>query len=199
MAPEIELTITRGKTFEFAFLFADDERVYRPITAMPQSAPVRLTIPGHGMPDGWPFRIECVKTPSELNSVSSAVYFAKVIDDDTVELNGLNAHCWKAFSGTGIAVYQKPMNLAGWTCRAQVRNCVGGELLFAWEPSPAAGNGAASVDVAGSSFVLSIDAALAASLAWSYGVYDLEATDGNGKVYPVTAISPVQVLDEVTV
>lgn len=43
MAPEIDMIITRGKTFEFGFLYAEDELLYLPITAMPSTAPVRVT------------------------------------------------------------------------------------------------------------------------------------------------------------
>ena len=61
MAPEISLIITRGKTFEFAYRCAEDELLYRSITAMPVKAPVQLTVASHGVPDGWPVQVSCVK------------------------------------------------------------------------------------------------------------------------------------------
>ncbi|MGY8830123.1 MAG: hypothetical protein ACKVIS_11325 [Pseudomonadales bacterium] len=199
MAEQIDIVITRGKTFEFGFLYADDELVYKPITAMPSTAPVRLTIEGHGIPDGWPVQVQCVKAPAELNSEEGDSYIAKVIDADTIELNSVNAHCWKAFSGSGLAVFNKPMDLTGWACRAQVRDKVGGNVLFSWHSDPAENpNGEAVVDVALGAFILKMDADVAEALTWKRGFYDLEAIAPTGEVYPVTAISGVSVDDEVT-
>lgn len=199
MAPEIDMIITRGKTFEFAFLYADEELGYLPITGMPSKAPCRLTVPGHGLPDGWPAQVQCVKAPTELNSAEGEQYFVKVLDADTIELNEVNAHCWKAFSGSGLLVFPKPVDLAGWACRAQVRDKVGGAVLFTWHSDPAQSpDGEAEVDVVASAFVLKMDAATAAALEWSRGVYDVEAIAPTGEVYPLTAISQVTVEAEVT-
>lgn len=199
MAEQIDIVITRGKTFEFGFLYADDELVYKPITAMPSAAPVRLTVVGHGIPDGWPVQVSCVKAPAELNSNDGEHYFIKVIDVDTIELNNVNAHCWKAYSGSGLVVFPKPVDLTGWSCRAQVRDKVGGNVLFSWHGDPAENpDGEAVVDVALSAFFLRMDAATAQALNWKKGVYDFEAIAPGGEVYPLTAISSVTVEGEVT-
>lgn len=201
MAPEIDITITRGKTFEFGYLYADDELVYKPITAMPSTAPVRLTVAGHGVPEGWPVQVKCVKAPTELNSAEGEYQFAKVVDANTLELNALNAHCWKSFSGSGLVVYSKPAALTGWKVRAKIRDKVGGTVLFTWASDPAespSAGGSAVVDVALSAFVLGMTAATAAAITWTKGVYEVEAIDPAGAVYPVTAISAVTVASEVT-
>lgn len=199
MAEQIDITITRGKTFEFGFLYAEDDLLYLPITGMPSKAPVQLTVAGHGVPDGWPVRVTCVKAPAELNTPDDESQIAKLVDADTIELNALNAHCWKAFSGSGLLVLNKPMDLTGWQCRAQVRDKVGGTVLFTWHSDPAESpDGEIEVDVAGGAFVLKMDAAVAAALEWKRGVYDVEAIAPSGEVYPVTAISQVTVEDEVT-
>lgn len=198
-APEIPITITRGKTFEFGFLYAEDELLYLPITGMPSKAPVRLTVVGHGVPDGWPVQVTCVKAPAELNTPDDESQIAKLVDVDTVELNALNAHCWKAFSGSGLLVLNKPMDLTGWHCRAQVRDRVGGAVLFTWHSDPAESpDGEIEVDLARSTFVLKMDAATAAALEWKRGKYDVEAIAPGGEVYALTAISDITVADEVT-
>ncbi|MFV3386611.1 hypothetical protein ACNFCJ_14465 [Pseudomonas sp. NY15364] len=198
-APEIPITIQRGKTFEFGFLYAEDELLYLPITGMPSKAPVRLTVEGHGVPDGWPVQVTCVKSPAELNTPDDESQIAKLVDVDTIELNALNAHCWKAFSGSGLLVLNKPMDLTGWHCRAQVRDRVGGEVLFTWHSDPAEDpDGEIEVDLARSTFVLKMDAATAAALEWKRGKYDVEAIAPGGEVYALTAISDVEVTDEVT-
>ena len=198
-APEIPITIQRGKTFEFGYLYAEDDLLYLPITGMPSKAPVRLTVVGHGVPDGWPVRVTCVKAPAELNTPDDESQLAKVVDANTIELNALNAHCWKAFSGSGLLVLNKPMDLTGWHCRAQVRDRVGGEVLFTWHSDPAENpDGEIEVDLARSTFVLKMDAATAAALEWKRGKYDVEAIAPGGEVYALTAISDITVADEVT-
>lgn len=202
MVLRIDMTIQRGKTFEFGFLYADDELVYKSITAMPAVAPVRLTVVDHGIPDGWPVQIQCVQAPAELNTDAEGenpYYFVKVVDEDTIELNTVNAHCWKAFSGSGLVVFNKPVDLTGWACRAQVRDKVGGNVLFSWHSDPAENpDGEAVVDVALSAFFLKMDADTAAGLEWKRGLYDAEVVAPGGEVYPLTAISSVTVEDEVT-
>lgn len=199
MPPEIPLRVYRGKTFEFGFLYADDELSYPEITAMPTKAPVRLTITGHNIPDGWPVKITCVKQPEELNTTEGEFVIAKAVDADTIEINNLNAHCWKAFIPPGLLVYRAPMDLTDWQCRAQVRDRVGGEVLFSWHSDPLEGpDGEIEVDVAHSAFVLKMDAATSAALPWSQGVYDVEAISPTGEVYALTAVSPIDVVDEVT-
>ena len=210
MAEQIDLTITRGKTFEFGFLYADDEPRQVLITGMPSKVPLRLTVVGHGLPDGWPFWVSCVKSPAELNTsidsdsasevMDAEPYTVKVVDADTIEVPGVIASCWKSFSGPGVLITAPPIDLTGWQCRAQVRDKVGGEVLFSWHSDPAENpDSLAIVDVALSSFTLTMDAATAQSLTWKKGKYDFEAIAPSGEVYPLTAISNIVVEDEVTV
>lgn len=202
MAPEIPITIYRGETFEFGILYAEDEFMspYPVVTAMVQTAPVRLTVVGHGIPDGWPVRIACVRAPEELNTPEDSWVYPKVIDADTIELNDMNANCWRTFSGPGVLIVPKPADLTGWHCRAQVRNKVGGDLLFSWHSDPSESPDApVIVDVALSQFVLTMTAAQSEALDWSKGVYDAEVISPGGQVYKLTAISPIGVSREVTV
>lgn len=209
MAERIDITITRGKTFEFGFLYAGDDVRQVLITGMPSQVPLRLTVVGHGLPEGWPFWVSCVKSPAELNSgvdsndayevMEADPYYVKVVDADTIEVPGVIASCWKAFSGPGVLLTRPPVDLTGWQCRAQVRDKVGGEVRFSWHSDPAENpDGVIDVDVALSQFVLKIDASTAEGLSWKRGKYDVEAIAPGGEVYPVTAISDVTVDDEVT-
>lgn len=209
MAPEVDLIIYRGKTFEFGFLYADDEPRQVLITGMPSKVPLRLTVPGHGLPEGWPFWVSCVKTPAELNTsvysddafevMGAEPYLVKVVDANTIEVPGVVASCWKAFSGPGVLITRPPVDLTGWHCRAQVRDKVGGNVLFSWNSDPAQNpDGEAVVDVALGAFFLKMDAGTASALDWKRGRYDAEAIAPNGEVYPLTAISSVTVEDEVT-
>lgn len=183
----VNLTITRGKTFEYALLYAEGEVVYRPIEGIAERAPLRITVTEHGVPDGWPVRAQSVKAPAELNF--KAAQFARVVDADTLEFNAYDATLWKPFAGTGVIAFQKPMDLTGWTARATVRDKIGGTVLMNWD---------IETDVEASAFVLSMSAEESAALTWTKGVYDAEAVSPDGKVYPLVAISGITVEREVT-
>lgn len=202
MAPVIDITITRGKTYEYGYLYADESLTYKPITAMPSTAPVQLTVTDHGLPDGWLTQVQCVKAPVELNSDPDGdepYYYPRVIDENTIELNGFNAHCLKAFSGSGLIIFPTPVDLTGWSCRAQIRDRVGGEILFSWSSDAAVlPDGLIVVDTNLSAFIFNIDAVSTAALSFKSGVYDAEAIAPGGEVYPLVAISSVVVADEVT-
>ena len=199
MAEIVPITITRGETFEFGFMWADDRLLYLPIVAMPSKAPVRLRVPGHGIPDGWPVRVTCVRQPEELNTPEDEYVFVTAVDADTIELNELNAHCWRQFSGDGLLVLRQPMDLTGWQARGQVRDKPGGTLLWSWHSNPAENpDSLVIVDVALSQFVLTMTAQQAAALDWSKGVYDAEAIAPGGQVYKLADISSISVLREVT-
>lgn len=202
-APVVDLTIVRGKTFEFAFRYADDELVYKPITAMLSTAPVRLTVVDHGLPDGWPIQIQSVKAPQELNSSYDTgccrYYFAKVIDDDTIELNNINASDWKTYLPSGYVVFPQPVDITGYSARMEVRTSVGGSLLLTLDSDHLSlPDGAIEVDTLACAFVLHLEAATTAGLDFRTGVYDVELTSPSGDVSALTAISSVEVLDEVT-
>ncbi|HEY6612764.1 MAG TPA: hypothetical protein VIZ86_16745 [Pseudomonas sp.] len=196
-AEVIELTIERGKTFEWAFQYADDVLTYKAISAMPSAAPVRLTVAAHGIPDGWPVEVIGVKNPAELNTKADMPRLCRVIDADTIEFNTLYGADWRAYASGGHVVFNTPADLTGWTARAAVYDKVGGTKLLSWHSDPlTAPDCPLTIDTAASAFVLHMDAAMAAGLPWSKGLWEMEAIDPAGKVYPVVAISPVIVTKE---
>lgn len=201
-APVVDITIVKGKTFEFAYRYAEDELVYLPITAMTSLAPVRLTITAHNIPDGWPITVTCVKNPEELNSDADGdepYYFAKFVDADTIELNTVNATCWKTYTSGGLAVFRKPVDLTGYKARMWIKNRVGGEVLLKLDSDPATlPAGTIQIDTALSAFIPKLSAEVTQLLEWSKGVYDFEAITPTGEVYPIVAISSATVSGEVT-
>ncbi len=202
-APVIDLTIPRGKTFEFAFLYSEDERnpIYIDIAGITDTAPVTINAPGHGLPDGWPVRIEGVTRPGELNTLARDRQFdlARVIDDDHLMLAGLNGSRWREYRGGGQVVYAKPFDLTGCHARATVRDRIGGTELFRWHSSPdKPRDGVIEIDTEGCQIVLLLDAATSAALPWRRGVYEVELIDAAGRVHAVTAISRINVTKEVT-
>ncbi|SFP39483.1 hypothetical protein SAMN05216229_102120 [Geopseudomonas sagittaria] len=202
-APVYDLTIARGKTFEYAFLYSEDASnpLYADIAAITDTAPVTLNVPAHGLPDGWPVRIEGVATPSQLNTAARDLQsdMSRVVDADHVLLAGINGSSWRDYRGGGQVVYAKPFDLTGCHARATVRDRAGGNVLFRWHSSPdMERDGAIEMDAEGCQIVLIIDAATSAALPWRRGVYELELIDAAGRVHAVTAISRINVTKEVT-
>ncbi|EPM7285131.1 TPA: hypothetical protein ACKQBO_001087 [Pseudomonas aeruginosa] len=89
----VPLRVERGATFRDTMRIMQPSLVYRPITQIAPTAPVRLTIPGHGLPDTWLAWIDGVQGMPELNRARLRQLPHRVasIDDNTVEINLLSA------------------------------------------------------------------------------------------------------------
>ena len=199
-APTYQLSIVRGKTLEQTLLYADSLLEYRAISAVTSLAPLRLTVTGHGIPDGWPCRIQGVATPSEMNTTEGVTYPGYVVDADTLEFNSLDGSGWAAFVPSGHVVFVAPGDLTGWKLRMQVRASIGGPLLLSLSSDPADGAvGIITVDAANSAFTLKLTAAQTAALDWAGGIYDIEGIRPDGAVVSLLAPSVVVVEQEVTV
>lgn len=201
MSNEYPITVSRGKTFAQTFLHASGKLGYKPITAMPSSAPCRLTVVAHGIPDGWPVQIAGVKSPPELNTCEDEYRTPLVVDANTVELNDFNASDLKPYSLGGMLVFSEPAPLTGAEVRAQIRDKIGGTILFVWNsnptavPAPSAGG---TVVIDGAKVTLGINATTTAALTWTKGVYDVEVMFADGEVRELIGPSAVAVAGEVT-
>lgn len=196
-APTYDIEIIKGKTFAQTYLYASERVAFKPITGSPQAASYRVTVAGHGVPDGWPVRIEGVRAPAELNTIEGVYLLATVIDEDTIEFNGLNGSEWKAYSSGGVLAYNEPALLTGWTARAQARTKIGGPVLFAWHSDPATTpDGLITID--GAALTLHVDAVTAAALDWARAFYEIEI-EKDGEVRQMIAPSQALVAGEITV
>jgi hypothetical protein len=198
-APVVDINIVKGKTFEFMYRYADHDLVYRPILAMPSTAPVRLTITNHGIPDGWPIRIEGVRQPYELNTEDDCYHIATSIDINTIELNTLRADEWRPYVASGNVVFNRPFDLTGCSARMQIRNRVDGEVLLKLSSDASTlPDGLIAIDFNLSALTVRLSPAITSAITWTRGVYDLELITSDGNVYPITDVSKVTVGSEVT-
>lgn len=199
MAQKVDITLTSGKTFEQAYFYAGEYPAYRPITAIAGTAPLRLTVPAHGLPgDTWPVRIESAKSPIELNF--SAYKFVQIIDQDTLELPGINASEWRAYSSGGLLVYKPPIDTTGWQARGQIRDKIGGTLLFSWHSDPDEQPDGLII-IEHSRFTLTASPQKTAALLNTKiktAVYDFEAITPGGDVLAIVSSSTVKIEADVT-
>jgi len=175
-APTYDITIVKGKTFAQAYLYASEKVVFKQITGSPLAAPYRITVPAHGVPDGWPVRIEGAKAPLELNTQQRDYLIATVIDVNTIEFNGLNGSAWKAYTTGGVLVYNEPAPLTGWRARAQVRARVGAPVLFSWDSDTGASPWSVSItaDTTLGCLAITVTGEAAHTLRW---VADIETVE----------------------
>lgn len=71
---DLNLTIQQGRTYACLVRWGQkDSLIYKPITAIAQTAPARLTVPGHGLTDGWSVAVTNVKGMTEINATANKV------------------------------------------------------------------------------------------------------------------------------
>lgn len=198
MAGTKDLEIKQGKTFSLVLRWETEPIVYKAISAIQQSAPVRLTVAGHGLPDGWRCAITNVKGMTEVNAEANALrdkdyHPITVIDANTLEINAINAAGFKPYISGGVLQCNTPVSLVGYTARMSVKDKIGGAVLHTMNTE---GVGI-TLDVPTSTVNLTISATDTAAFAWKKGVYDLELVSASGVVTALLTGSVV-VAKEVT-
>lgn len=196
----LDLLVRRGASYQLPILWESSRLIYRPISAIQNTAPVRITAAGHGVPEGWLVAVANARGLTDLNVANNPprdteFRQATVIDADTIEINPVNAAGFKAHVAmTGQLVYYAPvLPVAGLRVRMQVKNKVGGTELFQRTTE----DGGVILDASTKRIILDFQAADFVGAAWKSGVYDLEVEDANGVVTPIIA-GAFTLTDEVT-
>ncbi|WP_314408932.1 hypothetical protein [Pseudomonas kuykendallii] len=171
----LDLPVIPGTTNRQPLLLMQPSYLYKPIAAIQRTAPLLITVPGHGLPPEWPVWFEDVVGWSELRSDKTRQPFrmARVVDADTIELNGLNGINQKA-SG-GVLVYQPPVDLTGCTGLLRITSNDGAVLDLTTE------NGGLVIQGPGQLLVV-ITPAQADVLALARSDYWLDLTMSDGTV-----------------
>jgi hypothetical protein len=171
----LDLQIIQGATLRKPLLLMQPVYQYHAISAIQQTAPLLLSVPTHGLVGSWPIWIEGVSGWSELNrdKTREAFRLAKVIDENTLELNSISG-LGRTASG-GLVVYQPPVDLVGSTAQLMIRDAAGALLL-----ELSTGNG--RLVASDGRLVITLSAAETAAITWRSARYDLELTMSNGDV-----------------
>ena len=189
-----EILIQKGKTFTLVVRWETEPIIRKAITAISfaTGAP-RLTVPSHGIPDGWRGAIYGVKGPKQINAQNSPprstdYQTLTVIDANTLELNGVtpvddNGTDWPAYVSGGFVQFYTPQSLSGYTARMDIKDKIGGTV---WASSEVADTPndiiTIVVDDATKTVTLTIDATDTAALTAKKGVADLEMVSSGGVV-----------------
>lgn len=211
MATTDTLKIVRGKTLKKLIHWENGDVIVRkPITAISlASGAPRLTVTGHGIPNGWKAAVIRVQGMKQINAQSEPpgkddYREATVIDADTVEFNGTNpvddsGREWSAYTTGGFLVYFAPMDLTNKRCDVVVKDKVGGTILLSSRSADAPLNLlTTTVDNATKTILVRMEASDAAAITWSKAVWEAEMHDtATNDVDSLVAPSPVIVSNEV--
>ena len=181
-----EILIQKGKTFSLVVRWETEPVVRKVITAISlASGAPRLTVPSHGMPDGWRGAVYGVKGMKQINSAntpprSSDYQAVTVIDANTLEFNAVtpiddNGNDWDTYTSGGFIQYYTPQSLAGYTARMDIKDKIGGTVWASSESADAPNDIITiTVDDATKTITIVIDAADTEALTVKKGVADLE-------------------------
>lgn len=130
-----ELQATQGKTFYTEFQWAQSTFTYKSISAMTNAAPISITATSHGMPDNWLFAISAASGLTELNAsedppVDDDWYLGTVVDANTITINSVNGALLSTYTSGGYIQYRTPVSLSGYDARVEIRDEIGGTLLW---------------------------------------------------------------------
>ncbi len=183
MAAAKDFVILQGKTFGQLLRWEAPPIIYKPITAITQTAPVGITSTAHGIPNGWRVAVVSVKGMVQINAPSSPpkdkdFRQATVVDANTVQLNEVNAAEFKAYISGGYLQFNTPVDLAGFTARMSIKDKIGGTELLRLDTT----NNRIVIDNAAKTISLTIDAATTEDITFKKGIYDLEMVSASGVV-----------------
>ena len=177
----IYLTIKKGSAFKWSLRPEQNKIKYVAITAIDNTAPVRIHAEAHGLTNGSYFWVTGSKGLTQLNALNtppkvSDYFCAEVIDADTVEINRINATQLGTYTTGGYIEYKLPMALTGCTVRGHVRKSEKSEEILLDLGLYA------TVNTSLSRIDFYIPDSVTEDLVGSGGVYDIEIIDALGDV-----------------
>ncbi|MBG6290801.1 hypothetical protein I5I61_25365 [Pseudomonas nitroreducens] len=173
------LRLVRGATYRDTRRLMQPPKEYRDIQAIDADAPLRLTVPAHGLASDWLAWVIGTTGLPDLNREPprQLPHRVEIIDADTLEINSLSGVGFKPAAGAGQLVYQPPVDLTDATAKLIIREAEeGGATLLELT------TGAGITHSAPGTLVVEITAAASAAISWITGWYHLEITFPDGTV-----------------
>ena len=165
--------VIQGSTFSEVLRYESDVKVYTPITAIFNTAPMSLTASNHGMVAGWRAKISNVLGMTEANNLDWII--ATQVAQNTVTFNSVNAAGFKTYISGGILEYNQPVDLSGMTARMQIREKLTSTTVI---QDLTTENGMIVIDNTGKTIILQIPATTTATYTFKSAVYSLELISG---------------------
>ncbi|WP_054911034.1 hypothetical protein [Pseudomonas sp. NBRC 111135] len=175
----LPLRLIRGATYRDTRRLMQPPKEFRLITGISSTAPVRLTVPAHGLGGDWLAWVVGTTGLLDLNREPprQLPHRVEIIDADTLEIGSLNGAGFKPAAGAGQLIYQPPVDLTGATARMTFRSEEegGADLLVLT-------TGAGVTHTAPGTLTVEIAADVTADITWTSAWYHLEITFPDGTV-----------------
>jgi hypothetical protein len=189
-AKKQNFTILQGETFQRIIRWETQPYIYKPISAITNSAPVSITSVGHGLVSGWRVAVVSVKGMSEINAKHSPPRESEFkavtrTSPDVITLNEVNSADFSPYISGGYLQFFTPVDLTGYSAQMDIKDRVGGTVLLTLGSDVLIDPKQRIVlDMINNTISLRIEAEDTESdvLMWTRGVYDLEMTSPTGAV-----------------
>lgn len=179
---KLNYKIYQGSTFEEAYRWESETKVYIPIAAITKAAPCEITttIP-HNMPIGWRFKVVGAAGMKEINSISDSTQIATYVSNTLIRVNQVNSLGYTTYTSGGVVEYNQPVPLVGYSARMQIRESVDSDTVI-YEATSV--NGQIVLDNSLGTITITIPASATGLFTFTTAVYSVELFDTNGKVIP---------------
>jgi hypothetical protein len=176
------IAVSRDASADIPIRIESDLLIYKAITGMTRSAPLRVTAVDHGMPDFWRACLQNVSGSTEMNVAwdrlrDADLRRAEVVDADTVAFPGVNSAGWRAWTSGGQLAYYAPLDLSGYVS-GELQILLDGETLLTLNDT----DGTLEIDAATPAVWLRIAPATLSALDLGDYACTLRLTDAAGDV-----------------
>lgn len=172
---KLNFKLYQGSTFREVFRWESSTKVYKPIQAITNSAPVVITAENHAVPLGWRVKVVGAGGMKEINSSEDQYYLVTAKTDNTVTLNEVNSLKYNAYTNGGVLEYNQPVPLQGYVARMQLRPKVNSDTIF---DSLTTENGKLILDQENSVVTIQIPSYVTQDYDFNTAVYSLELVSG---------------------
>lgn len=199
---KLTISARKGTTLDIPIRIESDVVGYVQITGMSNSAPLRVTTPSHGIPDGWRVGIMNAGGMTELNAENfegvseDDLRRISVVDANHIDFPGVNSTAFSTYTSGGQLVFYKPKDLSVYAnARMDVKDRVGGNTLVTFNVL----NDGLRLDNPNSALWLHIEPVDLSSINVGNKVFDVEMVRNTGEVDALcSADSVFEVLPEIT-
>jgi len=179
---KLNYKIYQGSTFEEAYRWESETKVYVPIASITKAAPCEITTTiSHNLPAGWRFKVVGAGGMKEINSISDSTHLATLTTSTLIRVNQVNSLGYTTYTSGGVVEYNQPVPLTGYSARMQIRESVDSPTVI-YEASSS--NGQIVLNNTLGTITITIPATATTLFTFSTAVYSVELFDTNGKVIP---------------
>lgn len=179
---KLNFQVYQGSTFKQVLRWESATKVYVPIIDITKSAPIRITAPGHNIPEGWRVRVSNVNGMKEINT-GDIYYQASIEDANTVVLNDINSLSYTTYASGGVIEYNSPVSLAALTGTLKIAENIGSTTLLYEATSQ---NGGIVINASTNQIILSIPSSVTSTFNFLKAVFELTLVS-SGEVIPFAA------------